>query len=348
MKKFTLIIVTILINILVTFGLLYFFVLSKNIYIEPGVQVNKDLILSKGSIVLDERSTVTGKIFLEEGDIILKDKATIHGDIQVEQGNIQIGKEVNIQGNLSISEGNLTLGENVTIHGNIQLKTGDMQKHSTAQISGEKPALFITYDWPDALAYFDVLPQQHKEAVGFIFLTKDKNTIIRNDDVKKATDYFDGIYYYKDHQLFSIDVANNIEAKPFFEKARTFFSDLPERRLGPFGVGATTKKYAHNGKKADIYVPAEGSRYTFIHEMGHVLDFKNDFSDFHEPTYPFISQKMALNSYAATHPGEDFAEAYKYYVLDPQYFSQLIEEEPQRQEKYDFLKQYVFENKEFS
>ena len=72
-----------------------------------------------------------------------------------------------------------------------------------------------------------------------------------------------------------------------------------------------------------------------------------DFSDFHQPAYPFISHEAALNSYGATHPGEDFAEAYKYYALTPSYFEELIQQAPERQQKYDFLKHYVFKGKEY-
>jgi hypothetical protein len=335
------------INILITLTLIHLFVWSKIIYIEPGTKINQDLSLTEGTIIISENSDITGKINLDEGQITIKENSHIAGDIHLSKGDLEIDQGTTIVGNISIDQGNLTLSANTKIEGDIKLGKGELQKHSTASISGKKPPLFITYDWPKALAYFDALPQPHKDAVGYIFLTKTNNTSIRDSNILKATDYFEGIYYYKNHQLLSIDLNNQQLTKPFFENAEAFFKGLPERRLGPFSVGATTKNFAINPSKADIYVPAEGSKYTFIHEMGHVVDYQKDFSDLHNPKYPFISKEVALNSYGATHPGEDFAEAYKYYVVSPEYFLELIKEQPERQEKYDYLKKYVFNDQEY-
>jgi len=43
-----------------------------------------------------------------------------------------------------------------------------------------------------------------------------------------------------------------------------------------------------------------------------------------------------------THLREDFAEAYRLYMMNEEGFLALIKDNPERQKKYDFLKEYVF------
>ena len=149
-------------------------------------------------------------------------------------------------------------------------------------------------------------------------------------------------------QLYPINLNNKELTQPFFDKAKDFFTKLPERMLGTHGVGATTIRFSINPKKADVYIPSDGSDYVFIHEMGHVQDFQENFSDFKIPRYPFLKKELAVSSYGSTHPGEDFAEAYLYYIMSHHYFSELIEENPEIQQKYYYLKKYVFAGKEFN
>ena len=108
-----------------------------------------------------------------------------------------------------------------------------------------------------------------------------------------------------------------------------------------FNIGATTEDFAHDKNFADIYLPASGSGTLILHEMGHVMDFKADYSDFHDPKYPWTKED-AVSGYGATHPGEDFAEAYRMYILNPKKFLELIEENPERQKKWEYLKEWVF------
>jgi hypothetical protein len=346
MKIFKIVLLTIVFNLLVTYGLLYFLVLSKNIVIEAGTEKNQDLNLPEGTITLEKGASLKGNISLDSGKVLLNENSRIEGGIQLGQGSLKMERNTKIKGDIKVKEGEIFLAEGASVEGNIDLQTGNMQKHSSAKISGRKPDIYVTYNWPEALAFFDVLPEEHKQAVGYIFLTKENNILVREDDIK-TQDYFDGIYVYKDHDLHPMDLQNEEAMEKFFNRAKDFFKGLPERRLGAFGVGATTKNFAFNQAKADIYIPSSGSRYTFIHEMGHVMDFKYNFIDDHRPLYPFLSQELAVSGYGATHPGEDFAEAYKYYVLSHDYFSELIEEHPERQQKYDFLKKHVFQGKEF-
>lgn len=337
---------TLLLNILITYISFRFFDAQRNIVIQNDTEFQQDIALQEGTIIIGKNATVRGDITLAEGTVLLDENTTILGNVTVQNGQLKIKKGSQIKGNVALDKGTIRLEEGSVIEGNLKLENGQMEKHSTAAVLKEKPDIFITYDYPKALAYFDVLPEEHKEAIGYIFLTKNFNTSIREDTVQKPEDYFEGIYFYQDKKLQRIS-PDQPEAEKFFKRAQKFFKDLPERRLGPFSVGATTKNYAHNPKKADIYVPIENSYYTFIHEVGHVMDFKENFSDYHTPKYPFISAEVAVSSYGGTHPGEDFAEAYKHYIISSQYFKDLIAESPERQAKYDFLRQYVFHEKEY-
>ncbi len=340
------VIFTLLLNILVSAAVFYFLRRDFSYIVSDNEIVQKDIVVERGAVSIGKKAQIMGNIHLAKGHLLILADADIKGDVVVDDGNVTIKEGVHIKGDLTLEKGDALLENDVVIEGNLFMKNGELQKHSTSVILKTKPDIFITYDYPDSLAYFDILPEAHKEALGYVFLTKKSNTIIREQDVKNPEDYFDGIYYFQDHHLLSVDVMSH-ESLKFFKRAREFFNDLPERRLGPYSVGATTKNYAHDSHKADIYIPSEGARYTFLHEMGHVVDFQQNYSDYHDPVYPFISKEAALNNYGATHPGEDFAEAYKYYLIAFDRFSQLIEEKPERQQKYDFLKRYVFANKEY-
>jgi len=331
----------------VTYGLAYHYVLSKYIEIEAGRTVNKDLKLEEGQIVLGDDSVVNGDLHINDGEILIGKRVRVHGDIEVGHGDLSIDDESRVDGSITVKNGQVHLGAGAQIEGDLRLDSGDFEKHSTAVIKGVKPDIFATYDWPPVIKYFDVLPENHKKALGYVLITKENNVLVRDPAVVKATDYFEGIYFYKDGKLVSVDLSDEAVVKPFFEKAKALFTKLPEANLPAFGVGATTLDFAMNPEKADIFIPSTGSSSIFIHEMGHVMDFQEDFSDFKVPKYPFLGKDMAVSGYGGTHPGEDFAEAYKYYVLSHEYFYELIEEMPERQEKYNYLRDHVFEGREF-
>jgi hypothetical protein len=79
-----------------------------------------------------------------------------------------------------------------------------------------------------------------------------------------------------------------------------------------------------------------------------VLDYKYAFIDYHSPDYPYPDRESAITEYWKFHKWEDFAEAYRYYILHHDSFQRKIAENPLRQQKYDYLKQYVFEGKEYN
>lgn len=116
-----------------------------------------------------------------------------------------------------------------------------------------------------------------------------------------------------------------------------------------------------------------------IHEVGHIVDtgvnlnskdhkLKSSFMDGPSPVYqddPSMSfyDKSFVNSntrkvsvdeldfvsgYAMTDPFEDFAETYLYYVLHGNAFRQLTQSSNILKEKYEFMKNSVFNNKEYN
>lgn len=352
---------------------------NRKIIIHSGETLIKNIEQKKVTILLEENAVLQGGIEAEEGQIELGKGAKILGSIQLEKGEIRTGDDVEISQSIHLKKGNIVLGENNLIHenlllgeanltihphsileknihlnegklrlesnvqvkGNVIVENGKIEKHSTAKIEGEKPAVYITYDWPEALQYFDILPESHKNQVGYIMLTKGNNGLIREEEITNGSQYFEGIYDYADGKIITIDLSDQEVMEKFFKKAKTFFTSLPERRMTYFNIGATTEDFAHDKNFADIYLPARGSGTLILHEMGHVMDFKTDYSDFHDPKYPWTKED-AVSGYGATHPGEDFAEAYRMYSLNPKKFLQLIKENPERQEKWNYLKEWVF------
>lgn len=114
-----------------------------------------------------------------------------------------------------------------------------------------------------------------------------------------------------------------------------------------------------------------------VHEMGHIMDTgtmegtpsagKSSFKDGSKPIYnndPSLDfyrlswstdTSMKLNAtkydfvsgYAMTDPFEDFSESYAYYVLHGNEFRKLVQENEILQKKYEFLKNRVFDGKEY-
>lgn len=114
-----------------------------------------------------------------------------------------------------------------------------------------------------------------------------------------------------------------------------------------------------------------------MHEIGHAVDighFHGDlasglsgFKDFSRDVYendlslnfyriswlsenakrPESTMLDFVSGYAMTDPFEDFAEAYNWYVLQGANFRQLAQTNFALRQKYDFLKTYVFNNREF-
>lgn len=85
----------------------------------------------------------------------------------------------------------------------------------------------------------------------------------------------------------------------------------------------------------------------FMHEFWHILDYNFDFTDFHNPVYPYKNKENSLTEYGKFHIWEDFAEWYRFYVLESKYFRKLAEKNDEIKEKYNYFKKYVFNWEEF-
>ncbi len=114
-----------------------------------------------------------------------------------------------------------------------------------------------------------------------------------------------------------------------------------------------------------------------VHEMGHIEDTgvlqgnsytgESEFKDGSNPIYnndpsldfyrlSFLGEKTLrpdatplnfVSGYAMSDPFEDFAETYNYYILHGDQFRELAKVNDVLQKKYDFLKNRVFNGKEF-
>ena len=115
----------------------------------------------------------------------------------------------------------------------------------------------------------------------------------------------------------------------------------------------------------------------FVHEMGHIADtgvyrgnaasgesqfqdsriqlFEDDESiDFYKISWLNVKQKQRDSSnldfvtgYAMTDPFEDFAESYTFYILHGRQFKQMMQQSTRLKRKYEFLKENIFDGKEF-
>lgn len=265
-------------NIFLTLSLLYIFVFSKSVFVEEGTRIKKDIIREESKIVLSYDSYLEWNIDLEIWEIILKENASFSGTINMKQGSITLEKWAKIIGDI-ITEWSIILWENAKIEWNIS-KNSDLKKHSTSQISWEKPNLFVTTNYPDFLKYFDVLPQKHKEAFGYIFLTS-HNMDIRWKEMKPEK-YYKSIFVYKSGKLQEINKKNNSDLlQKLYKKSSQYINIIPERNVWRFWVGFVTKNYALDKNFADMYISSYAvDPILFTHETGHVLDYKYHYIEF--------------------------------------------------------------------
>ncbi len=97
MKKFFQILLVLLLNAGISFGLLRYFVLSKQVVIEAGSVVEQTIIAEKKTVVIGTGASFSGNIVLQEGNVIVHDGANIFGDISLQEGKIILGKQVQLQ-----------------------------------------------------------------------------------------------------------------------------------------------------------------------------------------------------------------------------------------------------------
>ncbi len=164
----------------------------------------------------------------------------------------------------------------------------------------------------------------------------------------KPEEYFKAIYLYRDGKLQSFDFSDAKGLEKLYKNASKYVNIIAERKLDRFSVGFTTKTYANNPKKPDIYLSSEYlSSVLFIHEFGHVLDYRYGFTDINAHIYPYIKRENAITEYGKFHVGEDFAEAYRFYFLHGSTFRKMTEDNKEIAEKYKYMKKYVFGGEEY-
>lgn len=291
------------------------------VYIEDWISFTWNIKLHKWTIVIGKRVKFTWNISLDTWTIVVWDFSMIKWDITTKVVNLSLWKKVKILWNIS--------------------KNTELSRYSSSLITWTKPHFYKTIDRPDALVYFDILPEAHRSKLWYVFLIK--NAIFDGVDTKniKPEEYYDGIYYYKDKKLQQVDLKK--DWAKFLKASKEFLNSIPEHRRAVYNVWwATRKKAVNKSSYWDIYLPSKGSSITFIHEMAHVVDFKWNYSDFYNPKYPYSSKSTSVTDYWATHPGEDFAESYRLYVSSPTYYKSLFKNNPEAKKKYNYMKKYVF------
>lgn len=212
------------------------------------------------------------------------------------------------------------------------------------EFSGETPTLPFVRSSP--LQDFDLLPEEHKELVGHIVITRVGNTAIRGLSATGAGDYFESAWAYSGGKLEQLDLSGSAEA-PYRAAAKRFFGKISAYKLATHDVGAMTKNFSMRKGFPDVYLVSNAAPEVLVHEMGHVVDYKYSFTDFADPKWPW-TRAGAINGYGATHTGEDFAECYRFYVLDGAAFRDIwAKESKEVAQKYAYLKKRVFKGEEF-
>ncbi|MFN7160689.1 MAG: putative zinc-binding metallopeptidase [Candidatus Gracilibacteria bacterium] len=139
--------------------------------------------------------------------------------------------------------------------------------------------------------------------------------------------------------------------------------------FGVRGLSNGSRMYINLGKMSDQELSA-----VVIHELGHVIDLgyllgKETPSPFmdgtsqvyaNDPSVGFYSISWEasnkrksrtpldyVSGYAMSDPFEDFAESFAYYVLQGQNFRKMAKENEALKQKYSFIKEFIFQNKEF-
>ena len=222
-----------------------------------------------------------------------------------------------------------------------------LPKNNFSQTIWETKILPEVSAFPEFLKYFDLLPEAHKKEFGYIFLTS-WNMDIRGANLKPE-DYFKGIYYFENKELKSFDFSDKEKLAKLYKNASEYVNIIPQRKVDRFSVWFTTKNYAFDRKRADIYISEDSaSSILFIHEYGHVMDYAFGFTDTFTPKYPYYDKENAITEYGKFHIGEDFAEAYRYYILHNVTFHKKMIDNQEITDKYNYLKTFAFDNYEYN
>lgn len=329
---------------------IWWYIFYNNYYLKHFIvfewkTITKNINREETKILISNKSTFIWNITLKNWEIIFEDNSSFSWNIILEKWFIKIWKNVEINWNINFS-GKIILWEDSKINWNINIDS-DLFKNSTSNISWVKPNLFVTTDYPDFLQYFDVLPDLHKKEFGYIFLTS-SNMDIRWTDLKPE-EYFKWIYYFENNILKEFDFNNKEKLKELYNNASKYINLIAERKVDRFWVWFTTKNYAFDKKRADIYISESyANSILFTHEYGHVMDYAFWYIDIHNPKYPYFKKENSITDYGSFHVWEDFAEAYRYYVLHHKSFENKAKNNDEIKDKYNYLKTYVFNEKEYN
>lgn len=338
-----------LLILLIIFSIFWYFFYNeyylKHFIVFEWKTVTDNINREETKVLISNKSTFIWNITLKYWEIIFEDNSSFSWNIILEKWFIEIWKNVEINWDINFSW-KITLWENSKINWNLNTDS-DLFKNSTSSISWTKPNLFVTTDYPNFLEYFDVLPNSHKKEFGYIFLTS-SNMDIRWVDLKPE-EYFKWIYYYEDNKLKEFDFKNKEKLAKLYDNASKYINLIAERKVDRFSVWFTTLNYSFDKKRPDIYISEPYANSVLLtHEYGHVMDYAYWFIDNFIPKYPYIDKENSITEYGKFHVWEDFAEAYRYYVLHNNSFQEKKKNNPEITDKYNYLKTYVFNEKEYN
>ena len=306
--------------------------------------IKKDLNREETKILVASWAKLIWNINIKKWEIIFENNSSFSWNINLDTWKIIIKNNVVITWDINFSW-NITIGKNSKINWNIR-QDANLFKDSSAFIKWKKPNLYVTTDYPDFLKYFDCLPDSHKKEFGYIYLTS-SNMDIRWKDLK-SEQYFKDIYFYKNNKLTKFDFSDKVQLDKFYKNSKKYIDLIPERKVSRFWVWFTTKNYAFDKKHPDIYISSVyANSILFTHEYGHVMDYAYWFIDIYNPSYPYYKKENAITEYWKFHKWEDFAEAYRFYILHSNIFREMAKNNSEVKKKYSYIKKYVFKNFEY-
>ena len=204
---------------------------------------------------------------------------------------------------------------------------------------------------------------------GFVSVTYANISVENEQDFKDIFPKLHIVGEVTDEKLVLIQkVLQNIPA----DKLQSFYTlKIIHSKNGKRGLGG-----AHTVIINDYQLSDQEFVSVLVHELGHVIDlggitgspnsFKSVYKDGPNPIFvddlsvqfynyswldnyqhkPSVNRLDFVSGYAMTDPFEDFAESFIYYTFHNQEFQLLAQNNQVLQQKYDFIKNYVFDGKD--
>lgn len=108
---------------------------SGNFHMEPGQEINEDVVVFSGNVTLDEESRIDGDLLVMSGNINIAEDAVIEGDVAALSGNITLYGTV--EGDIAALSGNVKLLDGSSVGGDISVASGNVDRHQNADVGGE-------------------------------------------------------------------------------------------------------------------------------------------------------------------------------------------------------------------